>query len=292
MFLVGSQADVKVFVECTLACVCVCVCSQSCSHTPGSFTLTATGNLTEGGRCPHIHQPSSKCSVWARCDGPEAGTELPKQLFIFPNVFIFSSSTLSPLVSTYNRGLAVPASPPFLPGVRIEMANRGERSGLWGSLKVSSLVWKWGRKWEQKMLEGADVKYSIDLLLSYFPHDIGSSTVSKRTSHRFWQLVVFLKFFQWCVSSFEEPKLPSSYTENKFHCSLVSCANEAQASLALSRQRGKGAFHVSLQAGVPPPPSPHSTEGRFGGRGWRGRTEKISWRGWSPGPCWPSAPCV
>lgn len=56
------------------------------------------------------------------------------------------------------------------------------------------------------------------------------------------------------MSSFEEPKLPSSYTENKFHCSLVSCANEAQASLALSRQRGKGAFHVSLQAGVPPPP--------------------------------------
>lgn len=172
------------------------------------------------------------------------------------------------------------------------MANRGERSGLWGFLKVSSLVWKWGRKWEQKLLEGADVKYSIDLLLSYFPHDIGSSTVSKRMSHCFWQLVVFLKFFQWCVSSFEEPKLPSSYTENKFHCSLVSCANEAQASLALSRQRGKGAFHVSLQAGVPPPPSPHSTEGRFGGRGWRGRTEKISWRGWSLGPCWPSAPCV
>lgn len=26
MFLVGSQADMKVFVECTLACVCVCVC--------------------------------------------------------------------------------------------------------------------------------------------------------------------------------------------------------------------------------------------------------------------------
>lgn len=115
MFLVGSQADMKVFVECTLACVCVCVCSQSCSHTPGSFTLTATGNLTEGGRCLNIHQPSSKCSVWARCDGPEAGTELPKQLFIFPNVFIFSSSTPSPLVSTYNRGLAVPASPPLPP---------------------------------------------------------------------------------------------------------------------------------------------------------------------------------
>lgn len=74
-------------------------------------------------------------------------------------------------------------------------------------------------------------------------------------SHCFWQLVVFLKFFQWCVLSFEEPKLPSSYTKNKFHCSLVSCANEAQASLALSRQRGKGAFHVSLQAGVPPHPT-------------------------------------
>lgn len=91
---------------------CLCVCSRPCSHTPGSFTLTATGNLTEGGRCLNIHQPSSKCSVWARCDGPEAGTELPKQLFIFPNVFIFSSSTQSPLVSTYNRGLAVPAYPP------------------------------------------------------------------------------------------------------------------------------------------------------------------------------------
>lgn len=51
------------------------------------------------------------------------------------------------------------------------------------------------------MLEGADVKYSIDLLLSYFPHDIGSSTVSKRMSHCFWELVFFLKFFQWCVSS-------------------------------------------------------------------------------------------
>lgn len=235
---------------------CLCVCSRSCSHTPGSFTLTATGNLTEGGRCLNIHQPSSKCSVWARCDGPGAGTELPKQLFIFPNVFIFSSSTPSPLVSTYNRGLAVPASPPLffplLTGVRIEMANRGERSGFWGSLKVSSLVWKWGRKWEQKMLEGADVKYSIDLLLSYFPHDIGSSTVSKGWVTVSESLFFFLKFFQWCVSSFQEPKLPSSYTENKFHCSLVSCANEA--SLALSRQRGKGAFHVSLQAGVVPPP--------------------------------------
>lgn len=113
MFLVGSQAVVNVFVECTLACVCVC--SRSYSHTPGSFTLTAIGNLTEGGRCLNIHQPSSKCSVWARCDGPGAGTELPKQLFIFPNVFIFSSSTPSSLVSTYNRGLAVPASPPFPP---------------------------------------------------------------------------------------------------------------------------------------------------------------------------------
>lgn len=108
---------------------CLCVCSRPCSHTPGSFTLTATGNLTEGGRCLNIHQPSSKCSVWARCDGPEAGTELPKQLFIFPNVFIFSSSTPSPLVSTYNRGLAVPAYPPLPP--RCENRDGKQRREKW-----------------------------------------------------------------------------------------------------------------------------------------------------------------
>lgn len=59
-----------------------------------------------------IHQPGSEGSVWARCDGRRAGTELPEPLFIFPDVFIPSSTTAAsaPLVSFYNRGLSVPTS--------------------------------------------------------------------------------------------------------------------------------------------------------------------------------------
>lgn len=75
----------------------------------------ATGNLTaqEWRRRGEvsIHQPGSEGSVWARCDGRRAGTELPEPLFIFLDVFIPSSTTTSaPLVSFYNRGLSVPAS--------------------------------------------------------------------------------------------------------------------------------------------------------------------------------------
>lgn len=83
-FLESSQAVTK-----SLWSVSVCITSSS--HTPVCFTqgLQETsqkegGKTGGGGGGWSIHQPSSECSAWTRCEGRRAGTELSKTSLYLP----------------------------------------------------------------------------------------------------------------------------------------------------------------------------------------------------------------
>lgn len=120
-----------VFMECK--CAHWILFSHSCVLQPG-----ATGNLTEGGRevgelregrggcCWSIHQSGSECSVWACCEARRAGAELPKPLFIFPNLII----SFSPLLLSVSITEDHLFPPPFL-------SVKAERLG--GQLRISHL---------------------------------------------------------------------------------------------------------------------------------------------------------
>lgn len=116
-----------------------------------------------------IHQPRSEGSVWARCDGRRAGTELPEPPFIFPPMSLFPPRLL--LSAPTTEDYLVPASLRS----QVEQSSktaRGENSKGDFSFFFSWLLLNHSlcrvplKNGEQKKPKAADVKCFVDLFLS------------------------------------------------------------------------------------------------------------------------------